>query len=76
MTPSSEILARGLGRAEEITVDNRQQQPLRIVIDDHLPLSNDDDVEVKAENLGGRKFNIAKGSIEWNLIVKPLLLGS
>lgn len=57
-------------------MDNRQQQPLRIVIDDHLPLSNDDDVEVKAENLGGRKFNIAKGSIEWNLIVKPLLLGS
>ena len=62
---------RELERAWEITVDNRKQQPIRIVIDDQLPLSNDEDVEVKAENLGGGKLNKDTGRIEWDLIVKP-----
>ena len=52
-------------------MDNRKQQPIRIVIDDQLPLSNDEDVEVKAENLGGGKLNKDTGRIEWDLIVKP-----
>ena len=48
---------RELQREWEITVHNRKTQPIRIVIDDQLPLSNDEDVTVKAEALGGGKLN-------------------
>jgi len=41
------------------------------VIDDQLPLSNDEDVEVKAEALGGGKLDKDTGRVEWDLIVKP-----
>ena len=62
---------RELQRSWEITVDNRKAQPIRIVIDDQLPLSNDEDVEVKAEALGGGKLDKDTGRVEWDLIVKP-----
>lgn len=62
---------RELERSWEITVDNRKAQPIRIVIDDQLPLSNDEDVLVKAEALGGGKLDKDTGRIEWDLVVKP-----
>ena len=62
---------RELEREWEISVDNRKPQPIRIVIDDQLPLSNDEDVEVKAEALGGGKLDKDTGRVEWDLIVKP-----
>ena len=62
---------RELQREWEITVHNRKTQPIRIVIDDQLPLSNDEDVTVKAEALGGGKLNKDTGRVEWDLIVKP-----
>ena len=62
---------RELERAWEISIDNRKAQPIRIVIDDQLPLSNDEDVEVKAEALGGGKLDKDTGRVEWDLIVKP-----
>ena len=62
---------RELQREWEITVHNRKTQPIRIVIDDQLPLSNDEDVTVKAESLGGGKLNKDTGRVEWDLIVKP-----
>ncbi len=52
-------------------MDNRKQQPIRIVIDDQLPLSNDEDVEVKAESLGGGKLDKDTGRVEWDITVKP-----
>ena len=62
---------RELQREWEITVHNRKTQPIRVVIDDQLPLSNDEDVIVKAEALGGGKLNKDTGRVEWDLIVKP-----
>ena len=62
---------RELQREWEITVHNRKTQPIRIVIDDQLPLSNDEDVLVKAEALGGGKLNKDTGRVEWDIIVKP-----
>ncbi len=62
---------RELERTWEIMVDNRKQQPIRIVIDDQLPLSNDEDVEVKAESLGGGKLDKDTGRVEWDITVKP-----
>ena len=63
--------ARTASATWEITVDNRKQQPIRIVIDDQLPLSNDEDVEVKAESLGGGKLDKDTGRVEWDITVKP-----
>ena len=62
---------RDLQRAWEITVDNRKKEPIRIVIDDQLPLSNDEDVVVKAEALGGGKLDKETGRVEWDITVKP-----
>jgi hypothetical protein len=62
---------RELQREWEITVDNRKKQPIRIVVDDQLPLSNDEDVEVKADNLGGGKLDKDTGRVEWDFKVDP-----
>ena len=62
---------RDLQRAWEITVDNRKKEPIRIVIDDQLHLSNDEDVVVKAEALGGGKLDKETGRVEWDITVKP-----
>jgi hypothetical protein len=62
---------RELEREWEITVDNRKKLPIRIVIDDQLPLSNDEDVEVKAAALGGGKLDKDTGRVEWDITVKP-----
>ena len=62
---------RELQRGWEISVDNRKKQPIRIVIDDQLPLSNDEDVEVKADVLGSGKLDKDTGRVEWDIIVKP-----
>ena len=62
---------RELQRGWEISVDNRKKQPIRIVIDDQLPLSNDEDVEVKADVLGSGKLDKDTGRVEWDITVKP-----
>lgn len=41
------------------------------MIDDQLPLSNDEDVVVKAEALGGGKLDKETGRVEWDITVKP-----
>ncbi len=41
------------------------------MIDDQLPLSNDEDVEVKADALGGGKLDKDTGRVEWDITVKP-----
>lgn len=62
---------RELEREWEITIDNRKPEAIRIVIDDQLPLSNDEDVVVKALALGGGKLNKDTGRIEWDVTIKP-----
>jgi len=62
---------RELQRGWEISVDNRKKQPIRIVIDDQLPLSNDEDVEVKADVLGSGKLDKDTGRVEWDITIKP-----
>ena len=37
----------------------------------NFPLSNDEDVEVKAESLGGGKLDKDTGRVEWDITVKP-----
>ena len=69
--PTSSRANARLEREWEITVDNRKQQPIRIVIDDQLPLSNDEDVEVKADDLGRGKARQRHGRVEWDITVKP-----
>ena len=68
---SSPASASWSERAWEISIDNRKALPIRIVIDDQLPLSNDEDVEVKADALGGGKLDKDTGRVEWDLTVKP-----
>lgn len=54
-------------REFEILVRNNKRENVTIIIEDQVPLSSSDDVEVEAETLSGGKLNEVTGKIRWTL---------
>lgn len=57
--------------AWEISVRNTKSEPIRITIEDQVPVSQNTQIEVSVLETGGAKFNKATGKLEWILEVKP-----
>lgn len=53
-----------------ITVENTQNQPITIQVQDQLPVSIDNSIEVSAEKLSGGKMN-DNGIVTWILSLQP-----
>lgn len=53
-----------------ITVENTQNQPIAIQVQDQLPVSIDNSIEVSAEKLSGGKMN-DNGIVTWTLNLQP-----
>lgn len=53
-----------------ITVENTQNQPTTIQVQDQLPVSIDNSIEVSAEKLSGGKMN-DNGIVTWTLKLQP-----
>ena len=53
-----------------ITVENTQNQPTTIQVQDQLPVSIDNSIEVSAEKLSGGKMN-DNGIVTWTLNLQP-----
>lgn len=53
-----------------ITVENTQNQPITIQVQDQLPVSIDNSIEVSAEKLSGGKMN-DNGIVTWTLNLQP-----
>lgn len=58
-------------RAFQIEVLNRKAQPIHLVLEDQIPVSNTGDVTVEAKELSGAKLDEATGILKWDLKLQP-----
>jgi uncharacterized protein (TIGR02231 family) len=54
-----------------ITVRNNKINPVRITVNDQIPISSNSGIEVNPVELSGGKHNPQTGEIKWDLEIKP-----
>ena len=54
-----------------ITIRNNKPNPVRITVNDQIPISSNSGIEVDAVELSGGKHNSQTGAIKWDLEIKP-----
>jgi uncharacterized protein (TIGR02231 family) len=54
-----------------ITVRNNKGNPIKITVNDQIPISSNSGIEVDAVELSGGKHNSQTGEIRWDLDIKP-----
>ena len=54
-----------------ITVRNNKSTPIRITVNDQIPVSSNSGIEVDAQELSGGRLNSQTGEIKWDLSIKP-----
>lgn len=54
-----------------ITIRNNKLNPVRITVNDQIPISTNSGIEVNAQELSGGKHNSLTGEIKWDLEIKP-----
>lgn len=55
-----------------ITLRNTKNEPITIVMEDQVPISQDNRIEVELEDAKGADFNRETGKLTWNLTLQPL----
>ncbi len=55
----------------EITVKNNRSLPISIQIQDQLPVSNNQEIEVTADELSNAVHNVLSGLLEWSFTIDP-----
>jgi uncharacterized protein (TIGR02231 family) len=55
----------------EISVKNGKSEPISIIIEDQLPISQNKDIEVKTQELSGADYNSESGMVKWKLSIQP-----
>jgi uncharacterized protein (TIGR02231 family) len=54
-----------------ITVKNNKTNPIKIVLNDQIPISSNSGITVDATELTGGKLNTQTGEVKWDLEIKP-----
>ena len=54
-----------------ITVRNNKQTPIRITLNDQIPVSSNSSITVEAMEISGGRLNSQTGQIKWDLDIKP-----
>jgi uncharacterized protein (TIGR02231 family) len=54
-----------------ITIRNNKANPVRITLEDQIPVSSNSGINVEALELSGGKHNSQTGEIKWDLEIKP-----
>jgi uncharacterized protein (TIGR02231 family) len=54
-----------------VTVRNNKGNPVKITVNDQIPISSNSGIEVNAIELSGGKHNSQTGEIKWDLEIKP-----
>lgn len=57
--------------AWEISVRNTKSEPIKIIVEDQVPVSQNTQIEVSVLDTGGAKYNKATGKLEWEFEIKP-----
>lgn len=56
--------------AYEISVRNTKSESVRIVIEDQVPVSQNNQIEVNVDDVGGARFNQVTGKLTWEIMLK------
>jgi uncharacterized protein (TIGR02231 family) len=54
-----------------ITVRNNKKTPVKITVNDQVPLSSNSSIEVNVQELSGGKLSASTGFVKWDLEMKP-----
>jgi uncharacterized protein (TIGR02231 family) len=54
-----------------ITVRNNKANPIRITVNDQIPISSNSSITVEPAELSGGKFNSGTGEVKWDLDINP-----
>jgi hypothetical protein len=54
-----------------ITVKNRKNQPVSLLVEDQVPVSQNSAIEVDTQNVSGAELDKLTGKLAWNLNVNP-----
>ena len=54
-----------------IEVRNHKNQPIKLLVEDQVPVSQNKDIEVEKQQLSSGKPDELTGKIAWNLVLKP-----
>ena len=57
--------------AWEISVRNTKAEPVKVVVEDQLPVSQNSQIEVTPGDLGGAKHDVNTGKLSWTLNLQP-----
>ncbi len=57
--------------AYEISVRNTKQEPITIVVEDQVPVSQNSQIEVAMIDAGGAAYNKDTGKLTWTWIIQP-----
>lgn len=57
--------------AYEIKIKNNKTVPVKISVEDQIPLSKNEDIEVKLIDSSGAIYNAETGLLRWNVELKP-----
>jgi uncharacterized protein (TIGR02231 family) len=57
--------------AYEISVRNTKNEPVKITVEDQIPVSQNSQIEVTAVDMGGAKYNKDTGKLQWELTLQP-----
>lgn len=55
-----------------ITVKNRKNQPVNLLVEDQVPVSQNSAIEVDTQNISSAEMDKLSGKLSWNLRLKPL----
>ena len=55
----------------EISVRNNKKENVSIVIEDQMPISSNNDIEITLTDKDGAKLDEEKGKLSWELNLKP-----
>ncbi len=55
----------------QIAIKNRKNQPVNLLVEDQVPVSQNTSIEVETQELSGGKLDAASGKVSWNVALKP-----
>nr|PZN55380.1 MAG: mucoidy inhibitor-like protein [Bacteroidota bacterium] len=55
----------------EISIRNTRDEPIRIMVEDHVPVSQNSQIEVTVDETGGAKYTPENGKLVWELSLNP-----
>ncbi len=57
--------------AWEVSVRNTKNEPVKITVEDQVPVSQNSQIEVTVSDTGGARYNKDTGKLTWNMILQP-----